>query len=257
MEVPIAGLAAFLASMLTFFSGFGLGTVLTPVFILFFPIEIAVAMTAVVHFLNNLFKLGLVGRHIRWSIALKFGTTAILGAFGGAWLLANLSDFDQKAHYSLGEKEMTVSYLQVILGILIFTFSLFEVVPFLKNLQFRKSWLLPGGLLSGFFGGLSGHQGALRSAFLIKFNLTKEQFIATGVVIACFVDAIRITTYAGSFEWPSFKDGLHTMAVATVCAFAGALLGKWMLKKITIHFVQYAVAIFMMMLAFAMIAGLI
>jgi hypothetical protein len=37
--------------------------------------------------------------------------------------------------------------------------------------------------LSGFFGGLSGHQGAFRRAFLIK-PLTKKSFLATKVVIS-------------------------------------------------------------------------
>lgn len=48
---------AFVASGLTFFSGFGLGTLLLPAFALFFTVEKAIALTAVVHFLNGLFKL--------------------------------------------------------------------------------------------------------------------------------------------------------------------------------------------------------
>lgn len=57
MELIILCLAALIASLLTFFSGFGLGTILTPVFAIFFPLEIVVALTGVVHFLNNIFKL--------------------------------------------------------------------------------------------------------------------------------------------------------------------------------------------------------
>ncbi len=38
--------------------------------------------------------------------------------------------------------------------------------------------------MTGFFGGLSGMQGAMRSAFLAKSGLGKEAFIATGAVIA-------------------------------------------------------------------------
>ena len=33
---------------------------------------------------------------------------------------------------------------------------------------------------SGFFGGLSGMQGALRSAFLARAGLSKEAFVASG-----------------------------------------------------------------------------
>ena len=55
MEIILISLAAFLTAILTFFSGFGLGTILMPVFAIFFPIDIAIALTGVVHFANNLF----------------------------------------------------------------------------------------------------------------------------------------------------------------------------------------------------------
>jgi len=38
-------------------SGFGLGTLLLPVFALFFPLPVAIAATALVHLANNFFKL--------------------------------------------------------------------------------------------------------------------------------------------------------------------------------------------------------
>lgn len=56
MEEIIIAVVALLASALTFFSGFGLGTVLMPVFAAFFPVDLAIALTAIVHFLNNVFK---------------------------------------------------------------------------------------------------------------------------------------------------------------------------------------------------------
>lgn len=62
MELIVICLVAFLTAILTFFSGFGLGTILMPVFAIFFPIEIAIAITGVVHFSNNLFKISLAGK---------------------------------------------------------------------------------------------------------------------------------------------------------------------------------------------------
>lgn len=58
MEFLIVCFAALLASGLTLFSGFGLGTLLMPVVALFFPLELAMAMTAMVHLANNLSRLG-------------------------------------------------------------------------------------------------------------------------------------------------------------------------------------------------------
>lgn len=78
MEIILVSLVALLASMLTFFSGFGLGTILMPFIAIFVPLEIAVAITAVVHFANNLFKIGLVYKNIDYAILRSFGITALV-----------------------------------------------------------------------------------------------------------------------------------------------------------------------------------
>ena len=75
---------ALVASILTFFAGFGLGTLLMPAMILFFEPKAAIAMTAVVHLLNGLLKFLLVARSTRWSVALRFGGPALAAAFVGA-----------------------------------------------------------------------------------------------------------------------------------------------------------------------------
>lgn len=72
------------ASVLTFFSGFGLGTVLLPAFAAFFSIELAVVMTAIVHLLNNHFKLMLVGKSAHWQTVFCFGLPAVVAALLGA-----------------------------------------------------------------------------------------------------------------------------------------------------------------------------
>src|SRR3546814_230357 len=91
MEILILSLAAFLVAGLTFFSGFGFGTILTPVFMVFFPAGLAVALTGVVHFFNNLFKLALVGRQADWRVVIRFGIPAVIAAFFGAWLMLRMS----------------------------------------------------------------------------------------------------------------------------------------------------------------------
>ena len=65
----ILALIAMLASFATFFSGFGLGTLLLPVFALFFEIEIAILATALVHFTTGIFKFLLTMKSIDFSIS--------------------------------------------------------------------------------------------------------------------------------------------------------------------------------------------
>jgi uncharacterized membrane protein YfcA len=90
MEIVIISLVAFIAAILTFFSGFGLGTILTPVFMVFFPVELAIGLTGIVHFLNNIFKLALVGKNANKTVLLSFGIPAVIAAIAGAWLFMNI-----------------------------------------------------------------------------------------------------------------------------------------------------------------------
>ena len=79
-------LISFTASVLTFFSGFGLVTMLLPVFCLFMPVELAVLATAVVHLLNNVLKFFLILKMIDRSVLLSFGIASVCAAFIGALL---------------------------------------------------------------------------------------------------------------------------------------------------------------------------
>ncbi|WP_236937460.1 sulfite exporter TauE/SafE family protein [Flavobacterium columnare] len=193
MDYIIICIVAFIGAGLTLFSGFGLGTLLLPVFGLFFPIEIAITLTALVHFLNNVFKLFLLGKNADKDVILKFGIPAIIFAFIGAYFLTLLTNQNSLFEYKLENKTFQITLLKILIGFLLIFFALFDIIPKLKRLEFNNKYLSLGGIVSGFFGGVSGHQGALRSAFLIRAGLTKESFIATGVVIACLIDISRIS----------------------------------------------------------------
>lgn len=253
MEYVVICLVSFLGSGLTLFSGFGLGTLLTPVFALFFPIELAIGMTAIVHFLNNIFKLFLVGKHANKNIVLRFGIPSLIAAFAGAWVLTLISDMPSFLNYSVSDKHFEITPVKLAISLLIVFFTLAEALPSLTNFSFKKQYFVAGGLLSGFFGGLSGNQGALRSAFLLKANLSKEQFIATGVIIACMVDVSRLIVYNKLDSLSSAQINYKLIGASVLCAFAGAYLGNTFLKKITVKSLQIMVTI--MLLVFALLLG--
>lgn len=255
MDYLLIIVTAFAASLLTFFSGFGLGTILTPVFVLFFPVEIAITLTAMVHFLNNLFKLSLTFKNINREIVLKFGITSVLAAIAGALALDYLSHQNSIYTYTLLEKVYTITPVKLLIGLLLIGFSLFEIIPALSKIEFDKKYLPIGGLLSGFFGGLSGNQGALRSAFLIRTGLSKEVFIATGVSIACLIDVSRLIIYSKHFE--KIAGNQSYIISATLAAFCGAYFGNKLLKKITLQFMQTIVAILLFVFALLLMAGVI
>lgn len=228
-----------------------------PVFAIFFPIEIAIALTGVVHFFNNLFKMSLVGKRADKEVLIKFGIPAILASFAGAWLLLRITNIPSLFDYSLWNKEFEVMPVKLVIAILLVIFSVLEIAPSAQRIQFNRNKLPLGGVISGFFGGLTGIQGAVRSAFLIKSGLSKEAYIATGVVIASLVDITRLSVYASRIKDDSLPEHLPLIITATLAAIAGAFIGSKLLKKITLRFIQILVAIMLVIIAIALGAGII
>ena len=215
--IPAVALAA---SLITLISGFGLGTLLLPVFALFFPLEVAIGLTAVVHLLNNLFKVGLLWKDVHWSTVLRFGVPGILGAYLGARLMLLLGTRESLYQGLIHP----VDPLDLVIAGMMLVFGLFEISKQLNALSLPPRWMMPGGFTSGFFGGLSGHQGALRSMFLLRSGLGKEAFIASGVAIACLVDLTRLPTYATD-ELITNTQQQGTLLLATTLA-ASASIGS-------------------------------
>lgn len=257
MEIVIISLAAFLAAILTFFSGFGLGTILTPVFLIFFPVEIAIALTGVVHFFNNVFKLFLVGHNADKEVLLRFGLPAIVAAIVGSWLLLYITDLQPIFSYTAFGRQIEVYPVKLIISVLLIAFALVDLIPYFKKLEFGKDKLPIGGVLSGFFGGLLGIQGALRSAFLIKACLSKEAFIGTTVVVSALVDFTRLSVYATRFAESGLKENLTLVICATLAGIAGAYVGNRLLEKVTLRFLQITVAIMLIIVSLGLGAGLI
>jgi len=257
MEYIIICLIALLGSALTLFSGFGLGTILLPVFGLFFPIEIAVVLTALVHFMNNIFKLALFGKNANKEVILKFGIPAIVFAFLGAYILSLLTKMQPLFETSIPQKEFENFIFKLIVGILLMIFALIDVIPKFKNQEFDKKYLSFGGVLSGFFGGISGHQGALRSAFLIRAGLSKETFIATGVVIACMIDVSRLSIYIPNIVKNEIDLNYNLIILATLSAFVGVYFGNKLLQKTTYKALQNIVAVLLFVFGILLSIGII
>jgi uncharacterized membrane protein YfcA len=257
MEYFIIAVVSAAIAGLTLFSGFGLGTVLLPVFAIFFPIDAAIGMTAIVHLLNNIFKFILLGKSANKAIVIKFGVPAILAAFLGAWILIEFLNMPPITSYRSGSNEFIIEPVKLVIGALMIMFAIIEISPRLNKLSFDEKYLPFGGLLSGFFGGLSGHQGAFRSAFLLRCNLSKESFIATGVIIACLVDISRLIIYSSRFEVALKQGNLLLLIVAIISAFLGVFIGNHLLKKITMRTVQIIIGIMLFGIAIGLISGII
>jgi len=257
MEILIISLVAFLASGLTLFSGFGLGTLLMPVIALFFPLDTAIAISAVVHLANNLFKLGLLGLKADFQVVIRFGVPAIMAAVAGAWLLGWLARMTPLLEYDLAGREISVMPVKVVVGLLIILFVILEMIPAFERMALDVRYLPLGGLISGFFGGLSGNQGAFRSLFLLKAGLSKEKFIATGIVLAAVVDLARLPVYAGDFLRSERSANWPLIGVVCLSAFLGAFLSARWLKKMEFGLLKKLVSVLLLLVGAGLITGLL
>ncbi|HEX8876521.1 MAG TPA: sulfite exporter TauE/SafE family protein [Phycisphaerales bacterium] len=263
MDYALVCFTVLVASGLTLVSGFGLGTILMPAFAVFFPLPAAIAATAIVHLANNVFKLVLLGRHADRATLIRFGVPAVLASFAGAALLALLENAAPLTTYSIGTHVCRVTIVKLVIAAIMLGFAALELSPRFSKLEFDRRYQPLGGVLSGFFGGLSGHQGSLRSAFLVRAGLSKESFVATGCVIAVMVDVARLLVY-GVDAWRAHAQqaraegvGFGLIAAACLSAFVGAYMGAKLVRKITIEAVRVVVAGMLAVIAILLGAGMI
>lgn len=258
----IIAVVSLLVAGITLFSGFGLGTALLPVYAIFFPLNIAIAATAIVHLANNIVKGIMVGKDANFKITLLFTLPAAAMAFLGAYSLSLISDIEPVYSYTILGKGFEISIIKLVIGIVMIIAAIFELSKKLSDIKISRRFIPVGGALSGFVGGLSGHQGAFRSLFLLKAGLTKKEFIGTTVLSAIIVDIVRITVYGFTIISQSYQaivesDAINYIITGIVFAFIGVVIGTRFIKKITIRFIQILVGILLLIIAIGLMSGLI
>lgn len=159
--------------------------------------------------------------------------------------------------YEFMERSRVVTPVEVVIGGLLLLFASLEFSRRFRQLSFAPKYLPIGGLLSGFLGGLSGMQGALRSAFLVRAGLTKEAFIGTGVAIAALIDISRLGVYSTALLQEARELDYLLLGAAVVSAFAGTALGNRYLKKVTMAQMQRFVAVLLFAVGLGLIIGLV
>jgi uncharacterized protein len=196
-------------------SGFGIGSVLTPLVSIRIDTKVAVAIVSFPHLVGTLVRFIRLRKHINRRVAFSFGTASAVGGLGGALLNA----------YASGPA------LSYILGTLLVFAGLSGITGFADHLRLSGPWLWIAGLGSAALGGLVGNQGGIRSAAMLGFHLTKESFVATGTAIALVVDAARVPVYFATQKteilqhWP-------IITLSTVGVVIGTLAGSLVLERI-------------------------
>jgi uncharacterized membrane protein YfcA len=214
-EYTIFMIASFLAATGATLAGFGSSALLIPVAISFFDLKTAIFLVACFHLFNNLFKIRLFWDKIDFKTFLYFGIPSICFSFVGAILITILP----------------LGVITRILAVFLISYAVYSL--FKPKLALRKSWKVAvlGGSLSGFFAGLIGLGGALRSSFLVAFDFPKEVYVATSAMIAVVIDFTRIPTYIFSGSVQTSPE-LFLIPFLIASAYFGVRFGKNLLKRI-------------------------
>src|SRR3989344_8661857 len=184
MEILYIALLTLIAATIGTITGFGMSTIMIPVLVIFFPPIEAIFLVAIIHWFGNVWKIALFRSGFNMRLLLLFGVVGLMTSYLGAYI-------------SLGVNE---EILLRVLGTFLAGYALFVVfsAKFSTSAEERmrpvaqksgpvSDWKIPagnimalsGGALSGFFAGMFGVGGAIRSTFLSSFDLPKAVFIAT------------------------------------------------------------------------------
>jgi uncharacterized membrane protein YfcA len=207
--------AGIVAGAIAAISGFGIGSILTPLLAAWIGTKLAVAVVSIPHFIGTALRFVVIRKHVDRHVLLSFGATSAAGGLAGAIL-----------HIWLRS-----AILGYVLGALLVFAGITGLTGLASRMRFgkRSAWI--AGALSGVFGGLIGNQGGIRSAALLGCNLRRDAFVATATAIALLVDVFRMPVYAAS-QFHSILSQLPLAAMATVGVVIGTVSGKWMLQRI-------------------------
>ena len=230
-------IVAVIAGAVSAVTGFGIGSLLTPVVALDVDTRIAVAAVAIPHVIGTAVRFWLlqggVDRRVLWS----FGLTSAGGGLAGAAL------------YSIASSR----WLNAVFGALLLFAASSEVTGLARRMRFRGWVAWVAGAVSGLLGGLVGNQGGIRSAALLGFDLPKERFVGTATAIALFVDGARLPIYV-AHQHRDMAALWWWIALGTVGVVAGTVVGSRLLRRVPEEWFRRVLALILAVLGVVMLA---
>jgi uncharacterized membrane protein YfcA len=229
-------LAALFAGAIASVTGFGIGSILTPLVSVAVGMKVAVAMVAIPHLLATALRFWLLREHVDRLVLLHFGALSAIGGVAGALL------------HSFANSPI----LSAVFAMLLIFAGVSELTGKSDEMRFggRTAWF--AGALSGLLGGLVGNQGGIRSAALLGFNVKRHTFVATATAIGLIVDAARMPVYLASqlhdllAMWP-------TILILIVGVVVGTMIGEKVLRSIPDHWFRHIISLCLLALGGFMI----
>jgi uncharacterized membrane protein YfcA len=234
----LLGLAGILAGGIAAVSGFGIGSLLTPVLALHVGTKLAVAAVSIPHALGTAQRFWLLRGHVDWGVVRSFGLTSALGGLAGALLQTRASS----------------RALEVVFGMLLILAGISELTGWMRRVHWGPSAAWLAGAISGALGGLVGNQGGIRTAAMLGYDVPKESFVATATAIALFVDAARLPVYLLT-QGREIAGIWSYLLIATCAVMVGTVLGRRILTRLSQTVFRHVVALLLLGLGVYLLLG--
>jgi uncharacterized protein len=177
--------------------------------------KLAVAAVSIPHAVGTSLRFWRFRRDVDWTLVKSFGFTSAAGGLTGALLNTWASN----------------RALEIVFGTLLVLAGTSQLTGFARRWRMRGALAWLGGALSGFFGGLVGNQGGIRTAAMLGFDIDKRQFVATATAVALLVDAARVPVFV-AFEGHELARLFPIIALATLGVIVGTLFGETLLARV-------------------------
>jgi uncharacterized membrane protein YfcA len=219
-------------------TGFGIGSLVTPIVALEAGTKLAVAAVAIPHFVGTLQRFLKLRRHVDRRVLVGFGIASAAGGLAGALLHARASS----------------RALAVVFGVLLVLAAVSELTGWIQRVRWGRGAAWAAGALSGTLGGLVGNQGGIRAAAMLGFNVPKESFVATATAIGLVVDLARLPVYLAT-EWRGIAAMWPLVLAATAGVVTGTELGTRALGRIPERTFRRVLAMLLLLLGLYMAAA--
>ena len=214
----VVAAVAMLAGAIAAVAGAGVGSLVTPALSLRIDIRDAVLAVTAPHLVFNALRCWSVRTSISGKIFRQFGLTSAGGSLTGA----------------LFQHSVSSGWITGIFAVLLIIAGLFGVTGLVDRVKFGRRGAYVGGVLSGFFGGLTGEQGGLRAAAMLGLGCPKETFVATATATALVVDAVRLPIYLAT-RWDDVPRVIAPAAAGVVGVVTGMFIGNRLLARVPEH----------------------
>ena len=227
-------LIVFFAGFTQGFSGFGAILLSLPLLAIFLNIKIVIPLTALFGLTMTAILLIQLWRHLEWKKVYPLLISALPGVPVGVLFL----------------KKMDTGIIQLALGIILISYSIYALVFKLQHRGIRGVWVYLFGFLGGVLGGALSASGPPVIVYTSSQAWGKDKikvtlqgfFFVSGLVVVFFqiitglttmtvlrfyavaVPALILGTFAGSLLYGSIKDENYKKVMLILLAFLGVFM---------------------------------